>query len=165
MAIRMGSDGLDEEWLATTDDVCEHGGEQWWLSLVKCRRCGCSWMVAQESRIFDAYILRRLDGQRADQIVESGRWPAEFQTYEGVLAVGRGLLEPCRFFELLSPSLVYTVEDLVKRRPRIPASEVGYLIGLSEHEAAYLMSLPLPAPDALDWVAWQKRIEAMRPPP
>lgn len=161
----MGGDGLDEKVFATIERVRDYGRDKWWLHLSKCRSCGQYWMVAQEERIFDEHFLRRLDKGDADLIVGNDRWPTEFLTYEDVLSVGSRFSKPCRFFELLAPSLVFTVEDLIKNRPTITAPEVGYLIGLSEQEAAYLMSLPFPAPDALEWEAWQKTIRNSYPDP
>jgi hypothetical protein len=161
----MGGDGFDERLFASIDRVRDHGEEKWWLYFSRCRLCGQNWLVAQEERIFDVYLLRRLDGAQADSIIRDGHWPVEFLTYGDVLVVGRSFYEPARFFELLSPSLVFTVEDLLKQRPDISASEVGYLIGLSDREAAYLMSLPFPAPDALDWAAWHKEVRRSRPEP
>jgi hypothetical protein len=161
----MGGDGFDEKVFATIQRVRDHGRDKWWLHLSRCRSCAQYWMVAQEERIFDEHFLRRLNNVHAGLIVENDRWPTEFLTYEDVLAVGSRLSKPCRFFELLAPSLVFTVEDLIKHRPTITASEVGYLIGLSEHEAAYLMSLPFPAPDALGWDTWQKAIRNSYPEP
>lgn len=139
-AVPMGGDGLDERVFATLETVCEHGGDQWWLYLSKCTACGRNWMVAQEERIFDDYFLSRLDEGTAYQITAEGRWPAEFLTYEAVLKAGREMSQPCIFADALSPSLVWTAEDLRKERPKITIEEIAHLVGVSPAHAARLLA-------------------------
>ena len=139
-AIPMGGDGLDERVFATVENVRDHGGDLWWLHLSKCSVCGQNWMVAQEERIFDEYFLRRLDDAEARQISAEGRWPAEFLTYERVLKIGRTLSQPCIFADALSPSLVWTVEDLRKERPDITVDEIAHLLGVTPKNAARLLA-------------------------
>ena len=139
-AIPMGGDGLDERVFATIERVRDHGDALWWLHLSKCSVCGQNWMVAQEERIFDEYFLRRLNDAEARQIGAEGQWPAEFLTYERVLKIGRTLSQPCIFFDALSPSLVWTVEDLRKERPDITVDEIAHLLGVTPKNAARLLA-------------------------
>lgn len=127
--VPMGGDDLDVRVFATVKPVREHGGPQWWLYLSSCSSCGQNWLVAQEERIFDDYFLKRLSVPEAGQIVVSGDWPEEFSTYERVLTVGHALSKPCRFFDPLAASLVWTAQDLRKERPTIAVDEIARLIG------------------------------------
>lgn len=138
--VPMGGDGLDERVLATLETMCDHGGIQWWLYLSRCSACGQNWMVAQEERIFDIFLLRRLDAAIADQIVAEGRWPAEFLTYEAVLKISSAVSTPFVFLEALSPSLVWTAQDLRKERPDITVEEIALLTGVSPAHAARLLA-------------------------
>jgi hypothetical protein len=139
-AIPMGCDGLDERVFATVENVRDHGGDLWWLHLSKCRVCGQNWMVAQEERIFDDYFLRRLSVSEAREISDEGRWPAEFLTYERILMIGRTLSQPCIFADALSPSVVWTVEDLRSERPDITADEIAYLLGVTPENIRRLLA-------------------------
>lgn len=127
--VPMGGDDLDVRVFATLERVREHGGPQWWLYLSNCKSCGQNWLVAQEERIFDDYFLKRLTVAEADEIVADARWPQEFCTYERVLTVGHSLSYPCRFFDPLAASLVWTAQDLRRERPAITSSEIAQLIG------------------------------------
>ena len=126
----MGCDDLDQRFFATVDIVREHGGDQWWLYLSECGRCGQFWMVAQEERIFDDYFLRRLTAEQAQDIVGEGHWPTDFITYERVLKVGMRLSRPCIFLEAMAPSLIWTAQDLRKERPDMSVEEIAELIGV-----------------------------------
>lgn len=137
----MGGDGLDERVFATVDNVNDHGGNAWWLHLSQCRACGQHWMIAQEERIFDEHFLRRLTVDGANRISVNAEWPVEFLSYERVLKTGHALgIRPCIFLERLSPSLVWTVEDLRKERPDIPVEEIALLLGVTETQAKRLIS-------------------------
>jgi hypothetical protein len=137
--VPIGGEGLDERVFATLEQICDHGGEQWWLYLSKCKACGQKWMVAQEERIFDDYFLRRLDEQTALRIIAEGLWPADFLTYEAVLKMGRKMSGPFTFVDELSPSLVWTVQDLRKERPGITTEEIAYLLGVTPAHARRLL--------------------------
>jgi hypothetical protein len=136
----MGGDGLDERVFATLEMVRDHGGDRWWLYLSKCSACSQYWMVAQEERIFDDYFLRRLTAQQAREVIDEGRWPAEFITYERVLNVGRMLSRPCVFMDALSSSLIWTAQDLRKERPDISIEEIADLIGVSPAAVSRLLA-------------------------
>ena len=137
----MGGDGLDERVFATVENVLEHGGDAWWLHLSQCCVCGQHWMVAQEERIFDEHFLRRLTVEEASSVSAEGEWPAEFLTYERVLKTGHALgIRPCIFLERLSPSLVWTAEDLCKERPGISVEEIAHLVGVTTSQAAKLLA-------------------------
>lgn len=138
--VPMGGDDLDVRVFATLNRVREHGGPQWWLYLSSCIACGQNWLVAQEERIFDDHFLKRLSVAEADQIVARARWPEEFRTYERVLTVGHALSHPCRFFDPLDPSLVWTAHDLRKERPAMTSEEIAQLIGSTSAEVELMLA-------------------------
>jgi hypothetical protein len=88
--IGMGDpDGLDDRMVSTFDRVEDHGGEQWWLYASTCSVCGQNWMVAQDERIHDNYVLKRIDAAVMQKIVQSSHWPQDFLRYEDVLRLER----------------------------------------------------------------------------
>jgi hypothetical protein len=138
----MGGDGLDERVFATVETVVNHGGNAWWLSLSQCRACGQHWMIAQEERIFDEHFLRRLTVIEANRVSIDADWPDEFLSYERVLKTGHALrIRPCIFLERLSPSLVWTAEDLRKERPDISEEEIALLLGVTATQAKRLSAV------------------------
>jgi hypothetical protein len=137
----MGGDGLDERVFATVENVIDHGGDAWWLHLSQCRACGQHWMIAQEERIFDEHFLRRLTVDEANRISAQAEWPVEFLTYERVLKTGHALgIRPCIFLERISPSLVWTAEDLRRERPDMAVKEISLLLGVTEEQAKRLLA-------------------------
>lgn len=144
-AVPMGGDDLDERVLATIENVVDHGGDAWWLYLSQCRACGQHWMIAQEERIFDEYFLRRLTVDEANRISANGEWPVELLSYARVLKTGHALhIRPCIFLERLSPSLMWTVEELRKERSDISVEEIAFLLGVTEKQAKRLLAAASP---------------------
>ena len=135
----MGGDGLDRRFFATVREVRSHGGDLWWLYLSRCQICGQDWMVAQEERIYDDYLLKRLSGGEADGIVNDNYWPGDFLTYEKVLETARRLGSPGGFVDRHSPALIESVRDLKRSRPDISATEIARLLGVEEAHAREIM--------------------------
>lgn len=136
----MGGDGLDKRVFETFENVVDHGGDAWWLHLSQCRDCGQHWMIAQEERIFDVHFLRRLTGGEANSVAIEAEWPTEFLSYERVLKTGHALrIHPCVFLERLSPSLVWTAEDLRKERFDISVDEIALLLGINSAQAKRIL--------------------------
>jgi hypothetical protein len=137
----MGGDGLDERVFATVNTIVDHGGDAWWLHLSQRCACGQHWMIAQEERIFDEHVLRRLSVAEANRISANAEWPIEFLSYERVLNTGHALrIRPCVFLERLSPSLIWTADDLRKERPDISAEEIAFLLGITATHAKRLLA-------------------------
>lgn len=152
-AVPMGGDGLDERVFATVENVLDHDGDAWWLHLSQCRACGQYWMIAQEERIFDEHFLRQLTVDEANRISVNAEWPVEFLSYERVLKTGHALrIRPCVFLERLSPSLVWTAEDLRRERPDISVEEIALLLGVSSTQA----KRPLAAASSGQTSWWQR---------
>lgn len=143
-AVPMGGDGFDTRVFATIENVVDHGGDAWWLHLSQCQACNQHWMIAQEERIFDEHFLRRLNIDEANRITTNGEWPTEFLTYERVLKTGHAMrIFPCVFLDRLSPSLVWTAEDLRRERPDISVEEIGLLLGITAAQAKRLLASDL----------------------
>lgn len=141
-AVPMGGDRLDERVFATIRPVRDHGGMQWWLYLSRCTACGQHWMVAQDERIYDEYLLRRIDPQTAQRIEIDGEWPAEFMTYEDVLKTCRTFAAPPWFLDHLPSALVWTAHELRQERPGITIDEIGLLLGIAPSYVEQLLATP-----------------------
>lgn len=138
----MGGDGLDERIFASLDRVQEHGGNQWWLYVSACNKCGQNWLIAQDERIYDNFYLRRLEPATVSEIQEHGKWPDEFLTYERVLLFGRTMGDQWTFLDPFSPALVWTAEDLRRERPNISVEEISYLLAIPVPDARRLLRKP-----------------------
>jgi hypothetical protein len=139
-AIPMRGEGLDERVFSTVRPVTDHGGKQWWLYLSRCTTCSQHWMVAQDERIYDEYLLRRMDDGAADRIASNADWPAEFLTYEAVLKALKAFANPPVFLDTLSHALVQTAHDLRQERPSITVEEIAGLLGIDIAHARRLLA-------------------------
>ena len=137
--VPMGGEGQDERVFARLDQIRDHGGDLWWLYLSRCGACGQHWLVAQDDRIYDNYYLQRLDPAEARGITEGERWPDVFISYERVLRFGRTLSQAWTILDPMSPSLVWTAEDLRRERPDITVDEIAYLLAIETKAAARLL--------------------------
>jgi hypothetical protein len=138
IVIPMRGEGLDEEVLATIEQVRKHGGDQWWLFVAVCTACAQGWMVAQETRIHDNYCLKRLSTDAMAAVIEENDWPSDFLTFEQVLRLEKKAGLVCRFSDPFDPALRWTVEDLRRERPRISTDEIAYLLNIPVQNAAEL---------------------------
>jgi hypothetical protein len=131
--------GDHEDVFRTLVLVRKRGPPHWWLSADSCNDCGQTWLVACESRINDVYIMRLLDDQATDQLLEKGVWPDEFDRFERLLEIG---LEAGRRWQYVdlddSPSLLWTIADLARERPNIPLTKIASLLNLSLTDADVL---------------------------
>jgi len=136
--VPMGGEDLDQRVLASLPVGPEHGGDQWWLFVSTCTVCGQGWMIAQESRLYDNYYLRRISPAEMVQIADDACWPDDFLTFEKILRLGRTMSTPPRFLDPRSPGLVWTAEDLRRERPDISTEEIAYLLGVPVAQAKRL---------------------------
>jgi len=135
--VGMGGDGRDERVFSTLMEVAKHGGDAWWLFASRCSACDQLWMIAQEERIHDNFYLRRLTDAEMKMIEERGAWPPDFVRFEDVIRLGPDHKQVARFFD--TNDLTDTVKELMEARSDIAASEIAYLLVLSEREAKRLM--------------------------
>jgi hypothetical protein len=139
--IPMGCDGLDKRFFATVQEIRSYERNLWWLHLSHCKVCGQNWMIAQEERIYDDYMVKRLTEEEASLIIHTDKWPDDFLTYEKVLKVGQALSKACRFFDPMSYSLIDTVKDLRRDRPEITTAEMATLLGITAEHVNELIKL------------------------
>jgi hypothetical protein len=78
----------DELGFNVLERVVDRGQPFWWLYMSKCRVCGQQWLVGQEERQNDVFILKRLNDSVATEIQDSNIWPNDFNTYESLLRIG-----------------------------------------------------------------------------
>lgn len=134
----MNFDGDHERFLSTMDNVAQYGPNKWWLYLVRCQACGLYWLVAQEERIFDELLVKRIDQRAAERVQQDGFWPSDFLTYESVL---RELGQRCHFpiwFDINDSPLAETIDDLRAANPALSVLEAASLVGLDENDLSLL---------------------------
>ena len=134
----MGFDGDDEKFFANLTEILSYGPKKWWLYISKCNRCNTLWMVGQDDRHYDDYFLNCISSDQLDR-AKKGEWPELFFTYERMLAIGRDLSTAPIYEDPASPSLKWTVEDLLKERPTIKDSKIAHILGVSVEHASWLV--------------------------
>jgi hypothetical protein len=118
--------------------VRKRGSPWWWLYADRCGMCGQTWLVAQEERHNDLFILRRLNPEVAERLARDGVWPADFDQYETLLEIGRAAGYSVRFLDAADSPLLHTVADLARDRPGIRVTELASLLNLDPADAAEL---------------------------
>jgi hypothetical protein len=118
--------------------VRKRGMPQWWLGAFTCSACGQTWLVAQEERHNDLFILRRLDAVASGQLLGEGVWPSDFDRFETLLEIGRAAGRAVRFADVTDSPLMHTIADLARERPGIRVSELAALLNLDPPVAAEL---------------------------
>lgn len=112
-------------------EVRRRGDPYWWLHLSKCSLCQTPWLVAQEERQNDVFVLRRLSANESEAIVLDHRWPPHFDSYATLLRLGR---DAGYHFTFVDPpgssSLVWTMRDLARESPEMPLAEMAALLNI-----------------------------------
>jgi hypothetical protein len=117
--------------------VRERGEPYWWLYAAQCTSCRTPWLVAQEERQNDVFLLHRLTASELDGIVANDRWPPDFDQYETLLRLGRSAGHSVHWVDPIGDSsLEWTMADLARQRPGITVSELAELLDLDEETAA-----------------------------
>ncbi|HEX9807200.1 MAG TPA: hypothetical protein VGA34_09910 [Alteraurantiacibacter sp.] len=132
--VPMGCDGLDERVFSTVKRTRNHGGKQWWLHLASCQQCGQDWMIAQEERIYDDFVLKRITKKQATVVEDRGEWPPDFSTYEKVLRLTRELSTPPIWFDIRESPLRETIDELRAENTKLTLEEAAYLVGIKADE-------------------------------
>ena len=122
----------------THERIARRGSPYWWLNLSVCRVCGQHWLIAQEERMNDVYIMRKLTSSVADRARNDGVWPDEFDKYETLLQIGPAHGHVCRFAN--ATSAIPIAIDLVGQRPDITNAEIAKLVNISETEVQPIAS-------------------------
>ena len=130
--------GQHDEVFRTLQMVRKRGMPWWWLYASTCSVCGQTWLIAQEERQNDLFILRRLDPATAERVIRDAVWPQDFDRYETLLEIGREAGHSVRFADVADSPLMHTIADLAKERPGIRVSELASLLNLNPPVAAEL---------------------------
>jgi hypothetical protein len=130
--------GNHEAIFQSFERVRDRGAPYWWLSASECRVCKTLWVVAQESRQNDIFILRRLEPPADGLLLRDNVWPPDFERYEALLEIGRDYGRAVRFAEPENSSLAWTIADLAKERRGIAVSQLASLLNLTAETAAKL---------------------------
>lgn len=140
--IKMGDDERLTIFFSTVNIVKRFGDPCWWLAFFNCAACHQNWLIAQESRINDIYILQRISVTETNLIQEQNEWPLSFRTYKELLKIGKEHGVGFRFFEpLSSPSLCYTIDEIVKEDKNIQPEEISQLMNLDIEDAKRIYDL------------------------
>jgi hypothetical protein len=141
--------GQNEAIFATLDRVRERGAPYWWLYACVCRACKTAWLVAQEERQNDIFILWWIEPSAVEEIVRHNVWPPEFERYEDLLEIGRAHGKYVEFLDPEDSSLPWTIADLARERPGIAVSRLALLLNL-KLEVAIDLARKVVARDAVD---------------
>jgi hypothetical protein len=128
----------DELTLPPLEPVARAGVDLWWLSYRQCKVCGRNWLVAQEERINDVYVLRELSQLEASAILQAGQWPDDFSQYETLIRLGHAAGHSARFVDTRCDTLVRTTRDMLADRPTIADEVLQRLLNVSADDAAWL---------------------------
>jgi hypothetical protein len=141
--------GQHEAVFATLERVRDRGAPYWWLYASICRACKTVWVVAQEERQNDVFILRRIDPLDTELVLRDNVWPPDFERYEALLEIGRDYGRQARFLDPEDSSLPWTIADLARERPGIAVSRLAWLLNLTP-EVATDLARKVVAHDAVD---------------
>jgi hypothetical protein len=130
--------GNDESVFRSLKLVERRGEPYWWLGLYDCTVCGTAWLVGQEERLNDLYVLLRLSAGEAAAIVQEGNWPSAFDCYATLLRIGRDHGTAWRFVDPADSRLERTIIDLAQDSPGIGVAEISDLLNLTLPEARAL---------------------------
>ncbi len=133
--------GRHDDVFRTLQLARTRGLPQWWLGAFTCSACGQTWLVAQEERHNDLFILRRLDATAAGRLLGEGVWPPDFDRFETLLEIGRVAGHAVRFADVTDSTLMHTIADLARERTGIRASELASLLNLDAAVASELARL------------------------
>ncbi len=115
-----------------------HPPPQWWLFLGRCQDCLTFWLVAQEERLNDVYVIARLTDSAARKILEEGSWPHTFQQYAELLQISQARGHTARYATPIDALPV--CQDLVAQEPNIQPEEVARLLNISVEAGAKLLA-------------------------
>jgi hypothetical protein len=123
--------GEHREIMQTFERVQDRGAPYWWLYACECRVCKTLWVIANEERQNDVFILRKLESPARELLLRDNVWPPDFERYEALLEIGRDYGRQMRFVDPENSSLPLTMADLARERPGIAVSRLAWLLNLT----------------------------------
>jgi hypothetical protein len=132
------------------EPVARRGDPFWWLEMRRCQSCGQGWLIAQEERINDVWIMRRCK-EELDAALEDDRWPGDFDKYLTLLRIGRQTGHSVRWVAPIGDSRVRDwlrriLADIRAEEPELSLEEAAPLLGIALGDAIALANLPETAP-------------------
>lgn len=121
-------------WPAQLETRINKSQPQWWLSARRCAACDQHWLVAQDERLNDVWVLRRLDEDGASRLLNDGQWPDALQHYEEVIRKGGEWGHATRYANPLETWSIAV--DLIGQRPAMTDAELATLVNISPQAAA-----------------------------
>lgn len=115
------------------------GAEFWWLSLRKCLGCQQHWVVAQEERLNDVVVLKRVSDAEANAVIQDGRWPKYLETYEELLEIGKAHGHAARYADHLE--MLPIAIDLLGQRPSLSVADFARLGNIDQESAEEVLLL------------------------
>jgi hypothetical protein len=108
--------------------VKRRGMPFWWLGMGECPLCQQRWLIAQEERLNDIVVMRRLSDDEAARIVGEDVWPSDFDRYETLLRIGAK--QDRRFRHLHPVEQLSNIVDLARERPGISVEDLAWLLNI-----------------------------------
>jgi hypothetical protein len=115
--------------------VTKRGGRWWWLTLAQCAVCGQRWLDAQEERVYDVWVMRKLREADVRRILDGdGEWPGDLDRYITLLRMARSEGRRVSWADPLDPRTLQVLrETLIQIRAEDPS--------VSRQQAAALLCL------------------------
>lgn len=85
--------GYHEGVFKSLKEVASYGEPLWWLWLAKCSVCGQDWMIGNEERANDVFLMKRMTGSEATQVMSHNQWPDDFKEYDQLIQIDREILD------------------------------------------------------------------------
>lgn len=106
----------------------KRGKPYWWIRAAICDHCGQYWLIAQEERLCDVYILRKLDGDETAALCDEAMWPTSFDRYGTLLTLCEAAGHSWRDWDGSSTSLLATAHVLKQECPDITIDEIAAVL-------------------------------------
>lgn len=121
------------------EELRVRGGRYWWLHFSRCVVCQTPWLVAQEERQNDVFVLRRLTSDEQEGILASDHWPTYFDAYGTLVRLGMAAGHRVQFLDPVGDSsLLATMCDIAGEQPGIALAELAALLNLDAETAAII---------------------------
>ncbi len=117
--------------------IAKRGGRYWWLRCGRCDVCGQVWLDAQEERINDVWVMRKLHVREVERLIHDGVWPNDLDKYVTLLRAGRSAGVSVRWISdpRTSQMLRQTLHEIRAEDPDLSVEDAAVLLGMTIGEA------------------------------